>query len=78
MAAVTIVGLERWNEWTFRIVSGTLAEKILGNTISRDPDMVLPSEVRLVDGTILLPPFVELEKTVFVWHVWYAADDWEA
>lgn len=78
MSTITVIGLKRWNEWTFRIVGGTLAEKVLGNTISRDPNMVLASEVGLVDGTILLSPLVEFEKTILVWHVWYAANDREA
>ena len=78
MTAITIVGLKRWNEWKFGVVGCTLAKEFLGNTISRDPNVVLTSEIGLVDGTILLSPFVELEKTVLIWHVWYTADNWEA
>lgn len=76
MTRITIVGLERWDEWAFRVVGCTLAEQFLSNTISCDPNMVLASEICLIDRTKFLSPFVELEKTVFVWHVWYTAENW--
>lgn len=76
MSRISIVGLERWNEWTLGIVGCTLAEQFLSNTISCDPHMVLASEVGLIDRTKLLPPLVKFEKTVLVWHVWYTAQYW--
>lgn len=78
MTAVTVVGLQRWNERTLGVVGSALAEDFLGNTVSRNPDMVMAGKVDLIDRTILLAPFVELEETVLVWYVWYTAENWIA
>ena len=37
--------------------------------------MVLASEICLIDRTKFLSPFMELEETVFVWHVGYTAEN---
>ena len=75
MSTIAVVGLKRWNEWTLRIVGCTLAKQFLGNTISCDPNMILTSKVGLIDATVLLSPLVKFEEAVFIWHVWYTAED---
>jgi hypothetical protein len=75
MPGITIVGLEGWDERSLRIVGCTLAEQFLGHTISCDPNMNLAGKVGLIDGTELFSPFVEFEKTVLIWYVWYTAEN---
>ena len=74
VSTFAVVGLKRWNQWALRVVGCTLAEQFLSNTISCDPDMVLACEIGLIDGTELLSPLMEFEKTVLVWHVWHTAE----
>jgi hypothetical protein len=75
VSRVTIVGLERRDKWALGVVGCTPAEQFLGNTISCDPNMILTGEVGLIDGTELFSPFVEFEKTVLIWYVWYTAEN---
>jgi hypothetical protein len=75
MPGIAIVGLEGWNERSLRVVGCTLAEQFLGHTISCDPNMILAGEVGLIDRTVRVSPFVEFEKTVLIWYVWYTAEN---
>jgi hypothetical protein len=37
--------------------------------------MILAGEIGLIDGTVFLSPFVEFEKAVLIWHIWYTTEN---
>jgi hypothetical protein len=63
--------------WTIGVDGSLLREEITGNFIARDPDMVMASEVDLVNGTVLLSPVGELDPVELFGNFCDRSDDGE-
>ena len=50
----------------------------MGDIVTRDPNVVDASKVHLIDWSVLLTPFVELQPAIAFWQLVYAADDRQA
>lgn len=62
--------------WSIRVYGGLLGQKVLGYIVRGDPNVVVPGQVDLVDGTIFFAPIGEFDEAVLLRNFRNRADDW--
>lgn len=68
--------LECWNKWTVGIDGASLRKEVVGDLVARDPNVVLASEVDLVDGSMFVGPFCELHPAALFRKLVHIANKW--
>lgn len=63
---------------SIRVYSGLLGQEVPGYFVRGDPNVVVPGQVDLVDGTIFFTPIGEFDEAVLLGDFRNRADDWIA
>jgi hypothetical protein len=78
LATVPIVVDEGWDVGPIRVYGTLLGQEIPCNVVLGNPDVVMSSQVDLVDGSIFLGPFSELDPVELFWYFMDRTDYREA
>lgn len=54
-----------------RVNRGLLRQKVAGDLVGRDPNMIATSEIYLVNGTVFFRPLIKFDVTVLFGNIWH-------
>jgi hypothetical protein len=65
------------NPWSIRVQSSSFGEQFCGYFMTRYPNMRFPHHGGLINRSVLVTPFFELEPAAFHVNIVHSTNDWD-